>query len=89
MESSGSSSRGGLFVPDGFFDMMRILVLVLGFLHLGPGLAFAALAFDCQADTPLLGPVCGRPALEAFVLLTLLAWAVLGLGYAATRMLHR
>ena len=51
--------------------MFRRLVVGLALLHLGPGAAFALLAFGCDGTAPALGGgVCGRSELAAF------AWLV-------------
>lgn len=62
--------------------MLRILIYGLAILHLGPGIAFAVLAFGCQAAHPLLGVACGRNVFMSFALMTLAGWLVLGLGLA-------
>jgi hypothetical protein len=67
--------------------MLRVLLYALAILHLGPGIAFAVLAFGC-GDTPWLGAVCGRGEMPAFAWLTLGLWAVMG-GWAAWRLRRR
>lgn len=57
--------------------MLRILVTALTLLHLGPGLAFALLAFGCTDGAGWLGPLCSGPELRSFVWLTLGTWAIL------------
>jgi hypothetical protein len=70
--------------------MLRTLLLFLALLHLGPGLAFALLAFGCEGTTPALpGGVCGRGGLAAFAGLTVLAWLLLGLGLATLKTLRQ
>jgi hypothetical protein len=70
--------------------MFRTLLLALALLHLGPGAAFALLAFGCDGAPPALaGDVCSQGVLGAFVGLTLLAWLVLGLGLAAWQLLRK
>jgi hypothetical protein len=70
--------------------MVRKLLLFLALLHLGPGVAFALLAFGCDGATPLLrGGVCGRGELAAFAWLTLLAWLLMGLGLASLHLLRK
>lgn len=61
--------------------MLRMVILALSFLHLGPGIAFAILAFGCDGPTPTLGDWCGKASIVSFVKITVLAWLVLGLGY--------
>lgn len=63
--------------------MLRVLIYALAILHLGPGIAFAVLAFGCDAASPQLGGLCGRNAFSSFAIITLASWAVLGLGLAA------
>lgn len=50
--------------------MLRALIFGLTILHLGPGIAFALLAFGCEAPVPVLGALCGRRAFSSFGLLT-------------------
>lgn len=70
--------------------MFRKLVVGLALLHLGPGAAFALLAFGCDGGTPALGGgVCAEGVFAAFAWLTLLAWLVMGLGLAALHLLHK
>jgi len=70
--------------------VFRRLLVGLALLHLGPGGAFALLAFGCDGTAPALGSgVCGRGELAAFACLTLLAWLVMGLGLAALHLLHK
>ena len=57
--------------------MFHLLVHGLALLHLGPGIAFAVLAFGCDPSAPMLGPLCARSGFSAFLGLTLAAWAVL------------
>jgi len=65
--------------------MLRILLYALAILHLGPGLAFAALAFGC-GDPPWLGDLCGPSEIRSFLGLTLALWALMGLlSYAKLR----
>jgi hypothetical protein len=59
--------------------MLRILLYALTILHLGPGLAFAVLAFGCEGDAPWLGSACGQSEIQSFVYLTLGLWLVMGL----------
>jgi len=70
--------------------MFRKLLVGLALLHLGPGAAFALLAFGCDGNAPALaGGICGKGVFAAFAGLTLLAWLVMGLGLAAVHLLHR
>ena len=57
--------------------MLRTLTTGLAILHLGPGLAFAVLAFGCEDPEPLLGAVCGRNQLATFAVITGVTWALL------------
>lgn len=63
--------------------MLRALLYGLTILHLGPGFAFALLAFGCDGATPYLGAICGKSFFFSFALLTAGAWLILGLGLAA------
>lgn len=69
--------------------MLRTLLYGLALLHLGPGIAFAILAFGCGAAHPLLGAACGRNAFLSFALITVGSWLVLGLGLAALLVLRK
>jgi hypothetical protein len=69
---------------------MRALLLFLALLHLGPGAAFALLAFGCDALQPALGSgLCEMHMLRAFAWMTLGAWLLMGLGLLAIRLLQR
>lgn len=57
--------------------MFRTLLYGLAILHLGPGLAFAALAFGCSEQLPVLGMLCVQDQFHAFALVTLATWATL------------
>lgn len=57
--------------------LKRLLIAGLVLLHLGPGLAFAGLAFGCEGVRPWLGSHCEAGALRIFAVLTLLVWALL------------
>lgn len=59
--------------------MLRALIYGLGILHLGPGLAFAILAFGCGGVAPPLGSLCSRPQLQSFALLTVAGWLLMTL----------
>ena len=69
--------------------MLRALIYGLTILHLGPGIAFALLAFGCDQPSPLLGTLCERGPLESFAALTLTAWVVLLLGLAVVNVARR
>jgi hypothetical protein len=63
--------------------MLRVLIQGLAILHLGPGIAFALLAFGCDDVTPLLGAICGTGVLSSFVRITAVAWVILLVGLVA------
>jgi hypothetical protein len=69
--------------------MPRVLLYGLTILHLGPGIAFALLAFGCDGPTPYLAAVCGTSALSSFALLTAGAWLILTLALAAVHLVGR
>ena len=69
--------------------MLRALIYGLAILHLGPGLAFAVLAFGCDPSLQWLGPVCQTGTLRTFGVLTLVFWLLLSLGAAARFALKR
>jgi len=69
--------------------VLRALIYGLTILHLGPGIAFALLAFGCDPSSPLLGTLCERSPLSSFAMLTLAAWAILLLGLAALALARR
>ncbi len=58
--------------------MLRALLIGLTLLHLGPGLAFALLAFGCGDGALRLAPLCDG-GLGAFIRLTLALWVALTL----------
>lgn len=60
--------------------MLRALIYGLTILHLGPGFAFAVVAFGCDDTFAALQNICQKDAFAAFVQLTLIAWAVLIVG---------
>jgi len=62
--------------------MLRALLYGLAILHLGPGIAFAVLAFGCDPSQQWLGVVCQKDTLKTFLGLTLVLWVVLGVGAA-------
>jgi hypothetical protein len=69
--------------------MLRALVYGFTILHLGPGIAFALLAFGCEEPEPYLGAVCGRSGLSSFAPLTAGAWVLLLFGLAAVHFVQR
>ena len=69
--------------------MLRALIYGLAILHLGPGLAFAVLAFGCDSSLPWLGPVCQKDTLGTLLLLTLVFWLMLSAGAVALLALQR
>lgn len=60
--------------------MLRILIYALTLLHLGPGFAFAVLAFGCDPITPALGGFCAGSQMRTFMMLTAWAWVVMAFG---------
>lgn len=59
--------------------MLRILFHALAVLHLGPGIAFALLAFGCDGMEPALGTVCSATSpMKFFGIVTLVSWVLLG-----------
>jgi hypothetical protein len=69
--------------------MLRALLYGLAILHLGPGIAFAVLAFGCDPTQPLLGALCRRDTIGAFIGLTLSFWLLLGAGAVASAAMRR
>lgn len=69
--------------------MLRALFYGLTILHLGPGIAFALLAFGCVEPEPYLRFICAKDALSSFALLTVGAWVVLLVGLAAFSLVQR
>lgn len=57
--------------------MLRALIYGLAILHLGPGFAFAVVAFGCDTLDPILGAMCEQHTFALFIQLTLAAWAVM------------
>ncbi len=57
--------------------MLRGLIYGLSILHLGPGFAFAVVAFVCDGSTPGLEDICQQDTFAAFIKLTLAAWGVM------------
>jgi hypothetical protein len=69
--------------------MLRALLYGLAILHLGPGIAFAVMAFGCDPSQPVLGVVCRGNTLAVFLSLTLALWLMLGAGTAVAIALRR
>jgi ABC-type antimicrobial peptide transport system permease subunit len=69
--------------------MLRALIYGLAILHLGPGVAFALLAFGCGQPGPLLGALCDSNPLSSFALLTAAAWVLMLVGLAAMYAVRR
>ena len=57
--------------------MLHALIYGLAILHLGPGFAFAVVAFGCDTLDPMLGHMCQQDTFALFIRLTLAAWAVM------------
>ena len=58
--------------------MFRLIVHSLAILHLGPGIAFAVLAFGCDGVAPLLGAnACEGSSLKLFFAITVAGWVLL------------
>lgn len=57
--------------------MLRGLIYGLSILHLGPGFAFAVVAFGCDGSTPGLEGICQQDTFAAFIKLTLAAWGLM------------
>lgn len=70
-------------------DMLRVLIYGLAILHLGPGAAFAILAFGCDPSFQWLGSACQQDALRLFVGLTLVFWLMLTMGTVALFVVRR
>jgi hypothetical protein len=70
-------------------EMLRALLYGLTVLHLGPGIAFALLAFGCEEPTPYLGPICGESAVSSFAQLAAVAWLILLIGLGAAFLVQR
>lgn len=60
--------------------MLRALVYALAILHLGPGFAFAVMAFGCDPSAPALGALCRQNSMAAFAWLTVGAWVLMVAG---------
>ena len=85
MPSHGrASAAAAATAPESSFGpaMFRALMYSLAILHLGPGIAFATLAFGCSDAQPLLGALCAQDQLRAFAGITLGAWLALTAGLA-------
>ncbi len=70
-------------------EMLRALIIGLTILHLGPGVAFIAVAFGCDATRPLLGAVCQTSPFATFLGITLAAWAIMVAGTVVVVLLRR
>lgn len=78
-------------------SMLRALLVGLTLLHLGPGLAFALLAFGCDgsgvadgaAGSAGLAALCATPGIRPFAQITIASWSLLGMGWAAVVLLRR
>lgn len=69
--------------------MLRAFIYGLTILHLGPGIAFALLAFGCDGTSPYLGAICSRSVFSSFVIMTVGGWLILGLGLIAIWQVQR
>ena len=69
--------------------MLRSLIYALTLLHLGPGLAFALLAFGCDEPPLLIGSICSLGALRSFGWLTVGSWLILGVGALSVHLINR
>lgn len=69
--------------------MLRFFIYGLTILHLGPGLAFVALAFGCDASTRWIGHICQMGAFSGFIRLTLLIWAILTIALLTKLVIER
>lgn len=60
-------------------NVFRGLIYGLSILHLGPGFAFAVVAFGCDGGSSFNGleKICQQDTFAAFIQLTLVAWCVL------------
>jgi hypothetical protein len=70
-------------------DMLRALIYGLAILHLGPGAAFAVLAFGCDPSSQWLGSACQQDTLKLFLGLTLGFWLIPTLGAVAAFVTRR
>lgn len=69
--------------------MIRSLLVGIGILHLGPGIAFALLALGCDGDELLIAARCAQGGLTGFAQLTALVWLLLVLGLGMQTLLDR
>lgn len=58
------------------YQVLRGLIYGLSILHLGPGFAFAVVAFGCDGNvsSSSLESICQQDPFAAFIKLTLAAW---------------
>jgi hypothetical protein len=68
--------------------MLRVLLYGLAVLHLGPGIAFAVLAFGCGPEQ-FLGAFCQKDTLKVFAGMTLALWVLFGGGAVVLAALRR
>jgi hypothetical protein len=57
--------------------MHPLLLTAIAILHLGPGIAFAVVAFGCGNIDPMLGNICETGNMKLFAVTTLLSWVTL------------
>ena len=57
--------------------MHTLLLTAIEILHLGPGIAFAVVAFGCGDIEPALGQACKIGDFKLFAVATLLGWTIL------------
>ena len=69
--------------------MLRALIYAITLLHLGPGVAFALLAFGCDGDPPAIGEVCRNGTFASFAALTAGGWIVMGTGFGAVYLVNK
>lgn len=69
--------------------MLRPLLYGLTLLHLGPGIAFALLAFGCDGERPAIGEVSTMSVFSSFATLTVGTWVVVGSGMVAAVLVAR
>ncbi len=68
--------------------MFRILISALTILHLGPGIAFAVLAFGCDPADPVAGALCQKDTIGTFIGITLTVWVLCLLGWGVMRLVR-